>query len=353
MRQRVLVALSGGVDSSVAALLLKQSGYEVVGVTMILWTNDEGTCGESTGGREIASHIPIVERVCHVLNIPLHIIDARREFKHCVIDYFCREYVQGRTPNPCIACNYHIKFGFILDYAVSSGFDYLATGHYVRVAQRNGTYCLLKGKDLNKDQSYMLYTLRQDRLRRVLFPLGEYSKAEVRGLARKYGLPNSDRKASQDLCFTSDFRRLLKRYLEPLEGKVVDSQGRVIGKHEGIMFYTIGQRHGLRLATGRPTYVVKIDAANNVLVVGCEDQLFKSRFSVTMVNWVSGEPTLGPIEAGVKVRYKTPEQLAIVYPKERSAEVVLHKAQRAVTPGQAAVFYLGDEVIGGGIIIDG
>ncbi len=350
MRERVLVALSGGVDSSVAALVLKESGYEVVGATMLLWTGDEWVCEGPAGQHGFVNHIPVVEQVCRILNIPLQIVDLRSEFKNRVIDYFCREYAQGRTPNPCIACNRHIKFGFLLNYAVSSGFDYLATGHYARVERRNGTYHLLKGKDLTKDQSYMLYTLGQDKLKRVLFPLGEYSKAEVRELAGRYGLPNSDRKASQDLCFTSDYKRFLRCYLQPSEGKVVNYQGQVIGEHEGVMFYTIGQRHGLRLATGQPAYVIRIDADNNVLVVGCKDQLFKSRFSVKMVNWISGESVLKPVEVGVKVRYKTPEQPGTVYPGEGSAEVVLHKAQCAVTPGQAAVFYLDDEVIGGGII---
>lgn len=350
MRNRVLVALSGGVDSSVSALLLKEQGYEVVGVTMLLWADDEGVCDTVSDGYGFAGHIATVEKVCQVLGIPLRVLDLRTEFRHHVVDYFCREYAEGRTPNPCIPCNKYIKFGFLLNYAIASGFDYLATGHYVRVEQRNGTYHLIKGKDINRDQSYVLYTLGQDKLRRVLFPLGEYSKEEVRGLARKYGLPNSERSDSQDLCFTADRKRFLRHHLRPREGVIVDSQGQIVGRHEGIMFYTIGQRRGLGLATGRPTYVIGIDAANNVLVVGRKGRLFKSRFVVKEVSWVSGKPTTGPVEAGVKIRYKTSECPATLCPRDGLVEVVLHKAQCAVTPGQAAVFYLGEEVIGGGII---
>lgn len=339
-KKRVMVALSGGVDSSVAALILKKAGYEVVGLTMLLW---------SDGG--VASNVTLLEQVCHILDIQMRVIDVEKEFKRYVIDYFCREYMKGRTPNPCVACNKNIKFGFLLDYTISSGFDYVATGHYARVEKCNEAYHLLKGLDRNKDQSYMLYTLGQNKLKHILFPLGEYSKAEVRRLAKQSRLPNADRPASQDLCFiTSDYRSFLRRYLQPARGMIIDSCGKVVGEHEGVMFYTVGQRHKLGLATGEPVYVVKIDAANNTLVVGREQELYRSRCMVTDVNWVSGEAPKEPVEVVAKIRYKSPEEPAVLYPGKEMAEVVFRNMQRAITPGQAVVFYCGDEVIGGGTI---
>lgn len=338
-KKRVMVALSGGVDSSVAALILKKAGYEVVGLTMLL---------RSDGG--VASNIALLEQVCHTLDIQLRVIDVEREFSRYVIDHFCREYMKGRTPNPCVACNKNIKFGFLLDYAISSGFDYLATGHYARIKKCNGAYHLLRGVDRDKDQSYMLYTLGQDKLKHVLFPLGEYSKAEVRRLAEQHRLPNADRPASQDLCFTSDYRNFLRRYLQPTPGVILDSRGKVVGEHEGVMFYTVGQRHKLGLATGEPVYVVKIDAANNILVVGCEKELYRSRFMATGVNWVLGKAPEGSVEVVAKIRYKSSEEPAVLYLNREAVEVVFRNAQRAITPGQAVVFYNGDEVIGGGTI---
>lgn len=355
-RERVMAALSGGVDSSVAALLLKEAGYEVTGVSMILWSDEsddrEMHC-EDASSRVSTRHLPIVEQVCDTLGIELQIVNFESEFKRRVIDYFCQEYATGRTPNPCVACNQYLKFGLLLDYAISSGFDYLATGHYARINRdkdRN-VYRLLKGVDDTKDQSYMLYILGQDKLKKLLFPLGEYTKSMVRMIAQAHGLPNADRPASQDLCFiTTDYRDFLKRYLQPSPGVIVNSRGEVLGTHKGIMYYTIGQRHKLGLATGEPVYVVRIDAKKNVLVVGSEKELYQSKFVVSRINWISGSAPTEPIKVGVKIRYKTPEQQAILYPEGEAATIVFQEAQRAVTPGQAAVFYLGDEVIGGGII---
>jgi tRNA-specific 2-thiouridylase len=344
-----MVAMSGGVDSSVAALLLKKSGYEVVGATMLLGTGQKRAC--ESAATSVSSHVAIVEQVCSLLDIPFHIIDAETEFKRYVINYFCQEYMKGRTPNPCITCNKYIKFGLLLDYAISSGFDYLATGHYARIIERDGTYHLLKGSDEAKDQSYMLYTLSQDKLKRVLFPVGEYSKVVVKELAKSHGLPNWNRPESQDLCFVaSNYRDFLRHYLQPQRGIIVDSRGRVIGEHDGVMFYTIGQRHNLGIATGEPAYVIEIDADRNLLRVGGEKELYKSRCLVTNVNWVLGRPLATTMEVCVKIRYKTPEQPAVIHVGDEYVEILFHKAQRAVTPGQAAVFYLNDEVIGGGII---
>jgi tRNA-specific 2-thiouridylase len=349
--KRVAVALSGGVDSSIAACLLQEAGYEVIGITMRLCSEEKSTPDKRRHACPSASNIRDAEHICRTLGIPFHLIDMEEEFKHHVIDYFCREYARGRTPNPCIACNRHIKFGCLLDHALSLGAGYLATGHYARVKHYNDTYHLLQGLDRAKDQSYMLYTLGQDNLGRVLFPLGDYIKSQVRELARQKGLPTAGKPSSQDICFiASDYGTFLSQYVAPTPGEIVNSHGEVLGRHRGTVFYTVGQRHGLGLATAETLYVTKIDPDKSQLVVGSREDLYRSRLTTAEVNWISGNPPSEPLMVTVKIRYRSPDVSATLYPAPGSVEVIFQQPQPAITPGQAAVFYKDNEVLGGGTI---
>jgi len=297
------------------------------------------------------SNIRDAELICQTLGIPFHVIDLENEFKQYVIDYFCTEYAQGRTPNPCIACNQHIKFGFLFNHALSLGADYLATGHYAKIEYHNDTYHLLKGVDPDKDQSYMLYTLGQDKLSRILFPLGNYLKANVRELARQKGLLTASKPSSQDICFiASDYGAFLSWHFTPTPGQIVNSRGEVLGRHRGTAFYTVGQRHGLGLATAEPLYVTKIEPDKNQLIVGSKQELYNSRLAAGELNWVSGKAPSEPMTVAVKIRYRSPEVAATLYPVPDSAEVSFHQPQPAITPGQAVVFYQDNEVLGGGTI---
>jgi len=339
-KERVAVAMSGGVDSSLAAALLKQAGYNVFGIHMQLWSdpNIERTMSD-------------LEHTCQLLDILLYKLDLETEFHRLVIDYFCLEYSLGRTPNPCIVCNQHVKFGLLLDRALEMGAKYLATGHYARIGRSEG-YRLLKAADRGKDQSYFLYTLGQRQLQHLLLPLSELSKQKVRRLAAELGLPSSSRRDSQDVCFIpdNDYRSFVAEHISLRPGDIVDITGKVLGKHDGLARYTVGQRQGLRLASGGQLYVLRLDAASNRLVVGTKDQLLHNVLTATKLSWVSGEAPKEPISITAKVRYKAPEVAAELHPSDGKAEVRFVEPQPAIAPGQSVVFYQGDAVLGGGII---
>jgi tRNA-specific 2-thiouridylase len=350
-KTKVAVALSGGADSAAAALLLKEAGYEVVGIHMRLWNSPD-----------FDRQAQRAEDVCRILGIPYHQVDLQKEFESCVVDYFCREYQQGRTPNPCVACNQHIKFGLLLDKALSLGADYLATGHYARVEHSRDGHRLLKAADTLRDQSYFLYTLTQEKLGRVLFPLGEHSRDEVKQMAKQAGLPTATR-SSQDICFiptSRDYGAFLSQRFGTMPGDVVDTQGTKLGRHRGIAFYTVGQRHGLGLASGKPLYVIRIEPESNRIVLGPEKELYSQVLTARKPNWISGKAPLEPITVTAKIRYKSKEAEAVLSPPrhcesrcnrdEAIFDVNFTQPQKAVTPGQAIVFYNVDEVLGGGII---
>lgn len=350
--QRVIVAMSGGVDSAVAAGLLARQGYEVVGVTMRLYTQEDP---EAPVGRRRCCAVEDIDdarQAADVLGIPHYVLNMEAEFGRQVVDYFVDEYRRGRTPNPCLACNEHVKFRSLLARALALDADFLATGHYARIVRRDGRYALLTANDPEKDQSYVLYTLGQQELARTLFPVGDYTKPQVRALATEMGLPVADKPDSADICFIpdGDYRRFLANRLPQSEGALLDRDGRVVGRHAGVAAFTIGQRRGLGVALGEKQFVTAIDPARNVVVVGPEQDLLSRSLVADRVSWVD-EPPAAPFEAEVKVRYRTPPSPARVEPQpDGVARVVFERPQRAITPGQAAVFYRGDVVVGGGTI---
>ena len=339
-KKRVAVAMSGGVDSSLAAALLKEAGNEVSGIYMRLAPAHNST--------------PELERTCQLLDIPLYKLDLETEFKRLVTDYFCQEYSLGYTPNPCIACNQHIKFGLLLEKVLGMGANYLATGHYARIDHSPNGYRLLKAVDLSKDQSYFLYTLGQRELQHLLFPLGNLKKTEVRKLATKLGLPASNRRESQNVCFIpdNDYRSFIAEHVSLKSGDIINTDGKILGRHGGLAQYTVGQRQGLGLASNKRLYVLRLDATNNQLVVGTRDQLLSNRLFTSKLSWISGKAPEEPIDMTAKIRYKSPEVAAKLYPDNGMAEVQFRQPQPAITPGQAVVFYQGAVILGGGIIKD-
>ncbi len=352
-KERVVVAMSGGVDSSLAAALLKEAGYEVVGVTMQIWPSDgQASEGDRFGGCCGLEAVEGAKQVAYKLGIPHYVMDFRDIFAQRVIADFCREYSLGRTPNPCIRCNQYIKFGALLKRAKELDADFLATGHYARIEHSPNGYRLLRAVDLTKDQSYFLYTLGQKELRHLLLPIGNLHKAEVRRLAVEKGLPTATRRSSQDICFIpdNDYRPFVARHITLKSGDIVDTTGKVLGKHGGLAQYTVGQRQGLGLTSDKRLYVLKLDAANNRVVAGTEDQLLSSTLLATTLSWVSGEAPAAITDITAKVRYKSSEVEVTLYPNDGIAKVNFHQPQRAIASGQAVVFYQGDTVLGGGII---
>jgi tRNA-specific 2-thiouridylase len=338
-QKRVVVAMSGGVDSSVAAALLKEAGYEVSGVYMQLWPD------------HTSSALSGLEHTCQLLDMPLYRLDLEKEFRRLVVDYFCREYSLGRTPNPCVACNQQVKFGLLLEKAREMGAEYLATGHYARI-ERSPSYCLRKAVDITKDQSYFLYTLGQEQLEHLLLPLGELSKEEVKGMAVGLGLATGSRHDSQDVCFIpdNDYRPFIARHVSLKAGDIVNINDKVLGKHDGLARYTVGQRQGLGLASNEPLYVLELDATNNRLVVGTREQALHNVLVASHLSWVSGEAPEAPVDITAKVRYKAPEVAAELHLENGLAEVRFPEPQWAIAPGQSVVFYQGDVVLGGGVI---
>jgi len=354
-KTRVVVGMSGGVDSSAAAALLLEQGYEVVGVTLKLWPQDCVNRAEDKccGPQAVAD----ARAVSHRLDIPYYLVDEAEEFQKQVIQYFAEEYKAGRTPNPCVMCNERLKFGTLLSRARKLGADYVATGHFARVEKSaDGARHLLKrGRDPRKDQSYFLFSLKQPQLAHVLFPLGGLTKDNTRAIARECQLKTADKEESMEICFVpdKDYGRFLEqaKLVHRHAGDIVDLHGRVLGRHEGIEFYTIGQRKGLGLSSPTPLYVVELDAVNNRVVVGDDRALERSEFRVERCNWIPWETPPTSIEATVKIRYNHPGTPATIRPgTDGSAQVSLHLPQRAITPGQACVFYQDDLVLGGGWI---
>lgn len=387
--------MSGGVDSSATAALLLEQGYDVVGITLKLWPQDcvnraeDKCCGPQA--------VTDARAVCHKLDIPYYLIDEAADFQKHVIQYFADEYKAGRTPNPCVMCNQNLKFGRLIDRANQLGAEFIATGHFARIerpaptprsaavpaaalptekrlqeftdclpcgpaaawtaALQNMTsrYLLKRGRDLRKDQSYFLFSLRQDQLARAMFPLGEKTKSDTREVARHCNLKTADKEESMEICFVPDnnYGGFLQQanLVQKHRGEIVNLQGQVLGHHDGIEFYTIGQRKGLGLSSPQPFYVIELDAANNRVIVGDDTALDRDEFSVDRCNWIPFDDPPSTLEVTTKIRYNHPGTPATVTPRNGGgARVKLHEPQRAITPGQAAVFYQDDLVVGGGWI---
>jgi tRNA-specific 2-thiouridylase len=367
---KIAVAMSGGVDSSAAAAILKDQGHELVGFTMQLWDQRRGINVDENGDPLPSRCCSLddvydARRVAEELGFPFYVLNLERDFDRDVVQPFVSSYLNGETPIPCVSCNSRLKFASLDRLALSLGCEKVATGHYARVEFDPATdrYRLLRGKNYDKDQSYFLWELTQSQLSRALFPLGEMSKPEARDAARQHNLGGvSEKKESQEICFVPDgnYAGFIDRYLEaedslnrlPGAGEIVDSKGRVIGRHEGIHRYTIGQRRGIGIADERPLYVLSLDANRNRVTVGSSEELLQTEFTAAGVNWIAFDQPQEPVRAEVRVRYRHTAAAARITPLENArTHIIFDVPQRAITPGQATVFYRGDEVVGGGWIV--
>lgn len=353
-KKKVFVGMSGGVDSSVAAALLKKKGYDVVGVFIKGWSDnrffkDKTMCPWVTDQED-------ARRVAATLGIPFYTFDFEKEYRKAVVEYMVKEYKAGRTPNPDVMCNKEIKFGVFFGKARKLGADFVATGHHARVTRRGGIAQLRAGKDANKDQSYFLWTLTQKQLMRTLMPVGDYTKEEVRIMARAFGLPTAEKKDSQGLCFIGEVNvhDFLKSMIKSKKGKIMTTSGKVVGEHEGAMFYTIGQRHGIGSpGGGTPYYVVDKNIKKNILYVGegvGDAELYKKEMDVVDCSWTSGKAPKFPVSCTARIRYRQPLEACRIVKKGQKTHIVFRNAQRAVAPGQSIVFYRKDAVLGGGVI---
>jgi len=349
----VVVAMSGGVDSSVAAALLVQQGYPVIGMMLRLWSEPGA---EDSNRCCTPDSMAMARRVASRLDIPFYAVDAKDVFRDMVVQSFIDGHAQGFTPNPCLVCNRTIRWDFLLKRALSVGADYLATGHYARVVRNSaGQYEVRRSADAHKDQTYVLHVLEQEQLKHALFPLGELTKPQVRELAQQLGLSAANRPDSQDLCFlgAGDYRAFLQRQAPSLSipGPITNRQGEILGEHNGLAFYTIGQRKGIGVAATHPYYVLEKDRTRNTLIIGTVDELGKDELTAAGVNWISGNPPSVPFQAEVKIRYKAHEASGVVTPlPENKVHIKFTEKLRDITPGQAAVFYQDEVCLGGGII---
>jgi tRNA-specific 2-thiouridylase len=346
--KKVAVGLSGGVDSSTAAALLHRQGYDVVGITLWLMKGKGQCCSEG---------MVDAAKLCEQMGVPHHIVDSREVFEQHIVNYLVNGYQSGITPLPCSNCNKAVKFGPMLSYAREQlGIDYIATGHYARTRYdaATGRYQLLRAIDRSKDQTYFLYDLAQEILAQVIFPLGETHKTQTREIASQFGLHTATKPESQDLCLVEangSMRAFLDRYITPTQGEIVDQAGRVLGQHSGVHHYTIGQRKGLGIAYSEPLYVIGLDAARNRVIVGTRETLLQPECTVARVNWVSIAAPIAPISAQVQIRYRAAAAGATVIPLEGDrVRIVFDEPQQSITPGQAAVWYDGDVLLGGGVI---
>jgi len=356
-KKSVMIGMSGGVDSSVAAALLLEKGYDVIGVTMQIWPETPEEVKLTEGGCCSLSAVDDARRVANTLGIPYYVLNFKEVFENKVINYFIDKYLKGRTPNPCIACNRHVKFEALLNKAVSMGIDYVATGHYaiIEYNEDRKRYLLRKSVTQAKDQTYALYNLTQEQLSRVLMPIGNFSKDDVRQKAKDLGLNVASKPDSQEICFVDDnnYGRFIEENTDKkiIPGNFVDTKGNVLGKHKGIIHYTVGQRKGLGIALGKPMYVVGLDVENNNVILGEDSEVFGRELIAYDLNFISIDNLEEPMRVKAKIRYSAKEADALIIPIEKDkVKVVFDTPQRAITPGQSVVFYENDLVVGGGII---